>query len=413
MNHTDTIVIGAGQAGLALSRCLTGAGRDHVVLERGRLAERWRSERWDSLRLLTPNWANRLPGWAYRGPSPDGFMTVPDFVTYLQSYAGSFAAPVQEETVVTAVRLLADGYRVDTNHGPWRARNVVIATGVEGHPAVPSMADDLAPSIHQVSPTRYRNPSSLPDGGVLIVGASASGVQLAEELALAGRDVVVAVGNHTRMPRRYRGWDAFRWLEVSGLLDTTIDELPDPAAGPRAPSLQLVGRETHDDIDLNRLQRVGVQLAGHLDGIVGTHATFRDDLAGTIGASEQRLQRTLDVFDTAAAREGLDRDLEAPERPEPIRVPATPTRLDLRDRGISTVLWATGFRRSYPWLHVPVTDGAGEIVQRRGVTAAPGLYVLGLRFQYRRDSNFIGGVGRDAAYVARKIAGACAEEVAA
>lgn len=414
MQRTDTIIIGGGQAGLALSRSLTDIGRDHVVFERGRLVERWRSERWDSLRLLTPNWMTRLPGWSYRGPEPDGFMTVSELVSYFEGYAASFDAPIQAETTVTSVRPVDGGYRVDTNQGAWIAANVVIATGVEGHPNVPDVASQLPASIHQVAATRYRNPDRLPDGGVLVVGASASGVQLAHELAISGREVTLAVGNHTRMPRRYRGMDIFWWLEQAGLFETTIDDLPDPAAGSRAPSLQLVGRPERGNIDLSTLQDVGVEVTGRLQGIDGTRVGFRDDLAASIAASEARMRRTLEIFDRGAENDGLATELDEPDAPPMIDAPPTPKELDLRARGISTVLWATGFGRSYPWLHVPVFDPAGEIAQRRGVTAAPGIYVLGLRFQYQRNSNFIDGVGHDATHIARHIAaGAPHEKVAA
>jgi putative flavoprotein involved in K+ transport len=199
------------------------------------------------------------------------------------------------------------------------------------------------------------------------------------------------------------------------LFDTTIDELPDPASGPRAPSLQLVGRDTPQNIDLNTLQQHGVQIVGRLDGIAGTRARFRRDLRETVRASERRLHRTLDLFDASATRDGLTSEIDPPDRPEPIHVPPTADAIDLHDRGIATVLWATGFARSYPWLHIPVLNGAGDIVQRRGVTASPGLYVLGLRFQHHRNSNFIDGVGRDAGYIARHIVtdGARRQEAAA
>jgi putative flavoprotein involved in K+ transport len=415
MRTTETIIIGAGQAGMALSRRLTDAGRDHVVLERGRLGERWRSERWDSLRLLTPNWMTRLPGWAYSGADHDGFMTVPELVSFFDAYAASFSCPIQQETTVTSVRLDAQGYRVETDQGSWSSTNVVIATGVEGRPHVPSVERALSPSIHQVVATRYRNPQSLPPGGVLVVGASASGAQLADELARSGRDVVLSVGGHTRMPRRYRGLDVFWWFEQAGLFDTTVDELPDRRSGASAPSLQLVGRTSHERIDLATLQERGVGLTGRLDHIDGTTVAFRDDLASSISASELRMRRTLGQFDDLVERGEVDAGMGPADPPPTVPVPTSPTAIDLADRGIGTVLWATGFRRSYPWLHVPVLDGTGEIRQRRGVTEAPGLYVLGLRFQHHRNSNFIDGVGRDAAYLARHIAtsGRANHEVAA
>ena len=278
MPTTDTIVIGAGQAGLAASYCLADRGVDHVVLERGRVAERWRSERWDSLRLLTPNWMSRLPGWSYTGPDVHGYMTTTEVVDYFQGYADATSAPVIEHSAVLHLAAGDDGFGVTTTADQWRAANVVIATGWCDQPALPTMARHLDPAIAQVAPAAYRNQGSLPDGGVLIVGASATGVQLADELAVAGRPVVLAVGGHTRLPRLYRGMDIFWWLERIGSLDRTVDQLPDPDAARHEPSLQLVGRPDHRNLDLAVLQKAGVELAGRLTGIDGHHASFAPDL---------------------------------------------------------------------------------------------------------------------------------------
>jgi putative flavoprotein involved in K+ transport len=400
--RTETVVVGAGQAGLALSRHLGDAGREHVVVERGRIAQRWRAERWDSLRLLSPNWMNVLPGAADTSGDPNGFMRAGEFATSLARYAASFAAPVCEETDVEAVRSLGDGYLVETSQGSWRAANVVIATGTEGRVDVPSLARGLDRSIVQVRSSEYRKPSGISAGGVLVVGASATGVQLADELARSGRDVVLAVGNHTRVPRSYDGRDIFWWLDRAGILDTTIDEIRDPQAARRAPSFQLVGRPTHETLDLGVLQSRGVRLAGRLVRADGRRATFDDDLRATLDTAQQRMHRTLDRIDRARAF--LDDTDATADRPAPVRVEHAITELDLRAAGIDTVVWATGFRPKYSWLHVPVLDADGQIRQRRGVTPAPGLYVLGLRFQHYRSSNFIGGVGRDASYVAQHIA---------
>lgn len=405
MRSVDTIIIGAGQAGLAMSHCLSERGRDHVVLERGRLAERWRSERWDSMRLLSPNWMTRLPGWQYRGPDPDGFMTADELVSHLQGYAAASAAPVEEHTSVTALVADGDGFRVDTDSGPWSAANVVIATGWCDRPAVPAVARYLAGHLHQVTPDRYRNPTDVPAGGVLVVGASATGVQLAAELNADGRDVVVAVGGHTRLPRTYRGMDILWWLDRMGNLDHTIDDVADAERARRRPSLQLVGRTDRRTVDLPTLQAAGVQLTGRVTAVDGARVALAADLTVTAARADARLRRILGEIDRHITANGLDAEVLERDPPPPCRPDAPIERLDLGRRGIRTVVWATGHRRRYPWLRVPVLDAAGEIAQVRGVTSRPGLYVLGQRFQHFRSSDFIDGVGRDAAMVADHLVG--------
>ena len=400
MRTIDTLVIGAGQAGLAMSRCLAERGVDHVVLERGRVAERWRTERWDSLRLLSPNWMTRLPGWTYAGPDPHGFMTAGEVVTYLAGYATASDAPVVEDSAVLDLGLAGDGFAVTTTDQTWHAAHVVMATGWCDQPAVPALAATLDPAITQVVPSRYRNPRELPDGGVLVVGASATGAQLANELAAAGRRVVLAVGRHSRLPRNYRGMDIFWWLQRIGTFDRTIDELPDPVAARREPSLQLVGRPDHRTVDLATLRARGVELAGRMSGIDGHRATLNADLAETVAKADDRLRRVLGEIDRHIDATGLTAEVLDPEPQLAVAVGEPVDTIDLRDRGITSVIWATGHRREYPWLNVPVLDEAGEIRQRFGITECPGLYVLGQRFQHYRSSNFIEGVGRDAELVA-------------
>jgi len=402
---TDTLVIGAGQAGLAMSRGLADRGVDHVVLERGRVAERWRTERWDSLRLLSPNWMSRLPGWSYAGPDPHGFMTAGEVATYLVDYATSSATPVVEDSAVVRLERSRDGFAVTTTDQSWRAAHVVIATGWCDLPHVPALATALDPGITQVVPSRYRNPSELPDGGVLVVGASATGAQMANELAAAGRPVVLAVGRHSRLPRSHRGMDIFWWLERIGSLDRTIDEMSDPATARREPSLQLVGRPDHADLDLATLRAAGVELAGRLLAVDGCSVRFARDLPSTVATADERRRQLLATIDAHIDATGLTAEVLEPVPPLPVVVDGAPDHLDLRARGITTVIWATGHRRAYPWLTLPVLDAAGEIRQRRGVTPVPGLYVLGQRFQHRRRSSFIDGVGRDALDVADHLTG--------
>jgi putative flavoprotein involved in K+ transport len=405
--HTiDTVVIGAGHAGLATSRLLGDVGVEHVVLDRGRLAERWRSERWDSLRMLTPNWLARLPGWHYTGPDPDGYMSAADLVDYLRRYASAFDAPVEELTDVVSVAATDTGYEVVTDTGTWRADHVVVATGQCGAPVVPPVAAGLDADVHVLHASAYRRPEVLPPGGVLVVGASSSGVQIADELVRAGREVVLSVGRHTRMPRAYRGLDVFSWLERTGRLARTIAQVPDPAAARREPSMQLVGRRPYEDLDLPALAGRGVRLAGRLVQADGARLRFADDLAYTVAQAETRMHRFLDTVDDRIRLDGLTRSVLGRERPAPAAPVAVgaPERLDLGCAGIGTVVLATGYRPHHPWLKVPVTDPDGTVHQHRGITPAPGLYVVGQRFQHRRDSGFLDGTRHDARAVVEHLA---------
>ena len=394
---TVVVVIGGGQAGLAMSRVFTAYGIEHVVLERGRAGERWRSERWDSLRLLTPNWLSRLPGGAYAGSDPHGFMSAAALAERLARYADSFGAPLHTETRVLSLRPWSGGYRVQTDQGAWHARAVVIATGDADQPHVPSSAGGLAACVHQHAPSRYKRPGDLPPGGVLVVGASATGAQLADELTRAGRQVVLAVGRHLRVPRSYRGRDLFFWLERMGLLRERAGEVPDLAAAKRVPSYQLIGRSDGPGVDLAALQARGIQLTGRVLAADGQRVSFADDLCTSVAAADDKLQRLLERVDAYALASGLAPELPPPERWTRVATRRAPTRVHLAHAGIGSVIWATGFRRSYPWLQVPgALDRDGELIHSRGLLPVPGLFALGLRFMRRRDSHFLDGVGRDA-----------------
>jgi putative flavoprotein involved in K+ transport len=405
MRTIETVVIGGGQAGLACSRHLTAAGRPHVVLERGRVGERWRTGTWDSLHLLSPNWMNTLPGAPYRGLDPDGFLSAAAFARHLDDYALSFDAPVQEMTEVRLLRRRSRRFEVLTDDGGWRAEHVVLATGWCDLPAVPDIARDMARDLLQLAPRNYRDPAGLPPGGVLVVGASSSGVQLAAELRATGRDVTLAVGRHSRVPRRYRGVDIFWWLDRIGMLDRTIDQVPDASAARGEPSLQLVGRSDHSTLDLAALQALDVRLVGRVIGLDGHRVRIADDLPATVAAADLRMSALLARIDGHIDAEGFGGEVLGREPGAAIRLPTPTDELDLRAEGIGTVVWATGHRRAYPWLRLPVLDDRGELRQRRGLTPVPGLYVLGQRFQHHRSSNFIGGVGRDAAFVTRHLLG--------
>ena len=398
MQHTDAIIIGAGQAGLAMSHCLSRRGIDHAVLDRGHIGERWRSERWDSLRLLTPNWMSRLPGWSYRGPDPDGYMTMPEVVRFLEDYARVGSAPVESGVTVSSVERAANGYRIVTDTGARMARVVVVATGHCDVPVAPAMARRLPADIHQTTPSRYRNPNSLPEGGVLVVGASATGVQLAEELHRSGRPVTLSVGRHTRLPRLYRGRDIMWWMDQIGVLDERADRARDLGRARSQPSLQLVGHPDRRTIDLAALRAGGVRVVGRTSGADGSRVHLCDDLAETTAAAQATLERLLARIDAFAAPSPT-------AAPRPVTLAPSPTVLDLRAEGIRSVVWATGYRRDYGWLKVPVLDAAGEVIHHGGITPLPGLYVLGLRFLRRRKSNFIDGVGADAEELAGDILG--------
>jgi putative flavoprotein involved in K+ transport len=414
VSTVDTVVIGAGHAGLATSRLLTQAGRDHVLLERGRVGERWRSERWDSLRLLTPNWMLSLPGSRYGGPDPDGFAPAGQFVELLEAYAASFAAPVVDGTTVEEVRASGRGpcrYTVSTDGGTWHTRHLVVATGPHAVPVIPAGLDraDLGPAT-LITASDYRNPAHAAPGGVLVVGASASGVQIAEELQRAGRQVTLAVGRHSRVPRTYRGFDIYWWLQATGRMDRTLDDLRDRAVARREPSLQLIGRHhgarSASEVDLAALQRHGVRLTGRLLEVTSGIARFGADLGKRVTEAEATMHRVLDAADEYAVGAGLVDEIWPPERPRPVPLPPSPpSELDLRAERIDTIIVAAGFRPHHPWLHLPVLGPDGTIRQRRGVTAAPGVYTVGQRFQHRRDSGLVVGARHDAAHVVDLITG--------
>jgi putative flavoprotein involved in K+ transport len=400
MPRTDVLIIGAGQAGLAMSRCLAACGIEHVVLERGRVGESWRGL-WDSLTLLTPNWMSRLPGHSYAGRHPDGFMGRAEVVALIERYARCGGAPVVGGTRVRAVRPETGGYRVETDRGGWTARAVVVATGACGRSRLPGCARGLPPGVVQLAASGYRRPEDLPEGGVLVVGGSSTGVQLAAEIQGSGRQVTLAVGRHSRMVRRYRGRDIFAWFEATGILTEAAERVPDLAAARRQPSMQLSGR---GPIDLAGLAAAGVRVVGRLEGAAEGRVALGGTLAADCAASDARLLRVLGRIDAHIAATGTPAPAD-PEARAPRRHPAAEAQvLDLAAEGIRSVVWATGYRRDYGWLQVPVLDPSGEIVHDGGVTAAPGLYALGLRFLRHRSSNFIDGVGRDAEALTAEVA---------
>lgn len=380
-----------------MSRCLAERGVDHVVLERGLVANSWRTERWDSLRLLTPNWQSRLPGYGYEGDDPHGYRDMREVIAFIDGYARTISAPVEAHTAVTSVSASGEDYLVATDKGTWRCRTVVAATGACNVASIPDAAKGLAPAVATFTPQTYRRPDQLPAGGVLVVGASASGTQLADEIHRSGRPVTIAVGEHIRAPRTYRGRDIQWWMDAAGVLDQRYDEVDDIARARRVPSLQLTGSAERVTLDLNALCAIGVRMVGRLMGIRDGKAQFSGSLRNQCALSDLKMNRLLKAIDEWATANGLDHEVEPPSRLPPTHVPeAPPLSMDLAAAGIRAVVWATGYRPDFSWLHVPVLDHKGRIRHDGGVVSAPGIYLLGMQFLRRRKSALIDGVGDDA-----------------
>jgi putative flavoprotein involved in K+ transport len=380
------------------------------VLERGEVANSWRRERWDSLRLLTPNWQSRLPGQHYEGDDPDGYMTAGEVTEFIERFARASRAPVRTAANVTSLRCADDGYLVTTSSGEIRCRTVVIASGACNRPAVPQFKDAVPASARQLTPFDYRDPDQLPDAGVLVVGASATGVQLAAELRRSGRPVTLSVGEHVRLPRTYRGRDVLWWMDASGVWDQRHDEVEDLTRARRLPSPQLVGTPERSTLDLNALTSMGVELVGRWAAVRDGRALFSGGLRNLFSLADLKMERLLDTFDEWARTQGCDAEVGPPERFAPTCVPqASRLQLDLRSGEIRAIVWATGFQPDYRWLDVPVVNAKGRLEHEGGVVGSPGLYVLGLPVLRRRKSTFICGIEDDAreviAHLARYLAG--------
>ena len=402
----DVIVIGAGHAGLAISQLLSADGVDHLVLERGQVANSWRNERWDSLKLLTPNWQTRLPGCAYDGDDPHGYMSVSELVDFLDDYAANTSTPIVTECEVTSVCRFGERYRVKTSQGTWLARAVVLATGACNAPTVPKAATELPAHITQLTPFDYKSAASVPEGGTLIVGASATGLQLADELLEAGREVTLAAGEHVRMPRRYRGKDIFYWLTHCGIHDQSYTEVEDVARGRRLPSPQLVGSTELPILDLNHLQDKGAQIAGRFMRVWNGEAQFSGSLGNVCALADLKMQRLLKLIDETADTHNAP----PAETFAPTRVGDNPL-LSLDLANINSVIFATGFRPDYSWLQVDVLDRKGHLRHDGGVVDSEGLYVLGLPLMRRRKSSFIFGIEDDARDIAEHLTGYLKSEV--
>jgi len=387
---TSVVVIGAGPAGLAVSGSLVEAGVDHVVLERHEVGHAWRRERWDSLRTLTPNWMNGLPGLPYRGPDPDGYLTAAELAERLDAYAGAIAGPVATGVSVSAVRSGGRGHVVETDAGTWAADAVVLATG-PGATEVPAVAADLPPSIRQVTAADYRNAGQLGDR-VLVVGASASGVQIADEVVATGRHVTLSVGEHVRLPRTYRGRDILWWMQAMGVSSRRWDDdVDDLARARRVPSPQLVGTPGRT-LDLRTLRHEGVELVGRVAGVRDGRLQLSGSLANLVANADLKQARLLDQIDEFIV--AADISALGPDRPPPTVAGTPPTSIDLD--AFDTVVWATGNRYAPPGLDPAHVDRRGRVVHDGGLLRAPGLFAIGLPFLRRRSSTFLSGIGRDA-----------------
>lgn len=400
----ETVIVGGGQAGLALSFLLTQQGREHVVLEkREQVGATWR-QRWDSFTLVTPNWTLRLPGHYYEEGDSDGFLARDNVVTYLERYAASFDPPLQFGVEVTAVTHKADdsGYLVHTDDRTYEAQNVVVATGTFQKPKIPAASQGLSPSITRLHSNDYSNPQALPDGAVLVVGGGQSGCQIAQELKESGRRVYLSVGSAGRLPRHYRGRDGMWWADRLGLFDQTVDKLSSPEERFEA-NPQVSGKNDGCDINLHEFAREGINLLGRLEAAREKRVALGHNLHESLAKADKTAAEFRKAIDKYVRETGLNAPPEEVHEPQDGYNQEIVTSLDLDEAGISTVLWATGYRWDYGWVKLPIFDDYGYPQQQRGVTPYPGLYFLGLHFLHTRKSCLFYGVGDDAQYIAAHI----------
>jgi putative flavoprotein involved in K+ transport len=401
--HVETLIVGGGQAGLALSHMLSQRNCQHLVLERGRIAERWRTERWDGLRFQFPNWSVQLPDFPFPYVDPDAFATSEEIVNFLTAYADFIAAPIRCGITVTALhrREGAPGFVAETSEGAIEAANAVVATGPYQRPIIPALLPDDG-SLFQVHASQYREPDQLPPGAVLVIGSGASGVQIAAELIRVGRRVYLSVGRHRRMPRRYRGRDLTWWLTALGL-----DRTPVENRGPDKSLPLITGAYGGHTIDFRHFAAQGVTLLGRVEAVREDTLDLAPDLADSLAFGDAAYAAFLDRADAHVARHGLGMPEEPGARsvqPEPSCLVEPLRRLELRAVGIGAVIWATGYSCDFSWIDLPVLDARGEPVHRGGVTDVPGLYFIGLQWLSKMNSSFLAGVGDDAARLADHIA---------
>lgn len=399
----ETVIVGGGQAGLAMSYHLRECGREHVILERSRIAERWHSERWDSFRFQFPNWSLQLPDYAYAGEGPDAFADRIEVARFIESYARHIAAPVRSGVNVDAVTTPASKarFRLDTTEGVIHAHNVVVATGPFQQPSVPSWASEVPGHVVQLHSRDYRSADALPDGAILVVGSGSSGSQIAMDLALRGRRVFLTISRHRRIPRRYRGKDLLYWFFAMGRIDARFDDLP---GGRIPPGLLMTGADGGYDLDVRRFPASGIEVLGRVAANEGGRLALSDDLESYLAFSDAACAE----FRSAVDRHIIQAGLDAPAADEAESIAATTPAssreaLDLGAERIAAIVWCTGYGCNFGWIDAPVFDQRGLPRQRRGVTECDGLYFLGLHWMYRLKSGTLFGVGEDAAFLAERI----------
>ncbi|PZR00755.1 MAG: FAD-dependent oxidoreductase [Cereibacter sphaeroides] len=398
--HHDTVIVGGGQAALAMSYHLSRRNLAHVILERHRLAERWRSERWDSLMFQMPNWWVSLPGMVFPGDEPDGFASRTEILKFIEDYAAWIAAPVRARIEVQTLRAAPEGFALETTEGAMTARQVVIATGAYHRSLIPDYAAAIPADVHQIDAASYRRPDALPEGAVLVVGSAASGSQIAEDLLRAGRRVYLSLGRHRAVPRRYRSRDLIWWLERLGRFDVTIDSLPGAAPPSRA---VFTGAGGGHDLSPWLLGLAGVTLMGRIGGCRNGTLLVQRDANIRLAEADAALREFTAAADALA--EQMDEPLEpAPPAPPPFETIAETDSLRLKDAGIGVVIWAIGYGHDFRWVQLPLFDGTGAPVHRRGVADWPGVYFLGLYWMHTFGSSTLPHVGRDAEFLADIIA---------
>ena len=402
--YVETVIVGGGQAGLAVSYYPSQQGRAHTILEKAsQPAEAWRNHRWDSFTLVTPNWAIRMPGAGYLGDDPDGFMPRDEIVAYFEDYIERFRLPIRYGVRVSSVEPTGAGYLVHTDEATLEAASVVIATGLFQQPNIPAISANLPGEVQQLHSSEYRSPAALPPGAVLVVGSAQSGAQIAEELYQSGRKVYLCVSGAGRGPRRYRGKDIVWWLNKIGFFDVTVDKLPSPKAK-FAASIQASGKDGGHTINLHQFARGGVVLLGRIQAAQGSKITLAPDLKENLTKADKGEAELIEKIDDYIEKNGLDIPPETlPELRDGYDAKVI-TELDVRSAGISSVVWATGYKFDFGLVRLPVLDADGYPVQKRGGTDYPGLYFVGLPWLHTVKSGLLFGVGDDAESIASDIA---------